>query len=114
MSKTSDFVRLSAATIVGFISSVFVTYYNEVSTWVFQQEQPGSVLPALTIGVIHFAPYLHVIPTVALIAGVFVLKAPTMRPVLFECLIAVTWVIAFAWALVALWVWQIARIHLVN
>ena len=114
MTTGLQLVKLLAAAIVGFTSCLFVSMYGEMSLEVFKQEQSGSVLPALTICVIDLTRYVYAIPAMVLVIGTFLLRSRTTRPIVLESVIALAWIFAFAWALTAVLVWQIARIRLID
>lgn len=114
MTTGLNLVKLLAASTVGFTSCLFVSLYGEVSTWVFKRDQSGAGLPAITICVIDFTRYLYAIPAIVLVAGIFLLRSPKARPVAFEIVIALAWIFAFGWALTAIFVWQVARMRIIN
>lgn len=114
MNTGSNLVKLLAASTVGFTSCLFVSLFGKVSPWVFKQEQPGDVLPAITIWVIDLTQYVYAIPAMVLVAGIFLLRSRKERPVAFEIVIALAWIFAFVWALTSIFVWQVARVRIIN
>ena len=85
-----------------------------MSALVYNREQAGSMLPAITIWVIALTQYAYAIPVIVLVSGIFLLRSRKARPIVFESLIALAWIFAFAWALITILVWQIARVRIIN
>jgi hypothetical protein len=96
------------------MSCLFVSLYGQVSAIAFLQEWPGTQLPMWTRFVLELAPYAYAVPVVLLASGIFLLKGRTSRPIILESVIALAWVFALVWALVAIFAWQLTRSHLVN
>jgi hypothetical protein len=102
---------MTAAALAALAACVFVSFYNWASALAFERGVP---LPAVTRYVVELAPYAYSLPVVVFSLGVLLLRSGRDRPVVFESLISFGWLASFVWVLVALWVWQLTRIDIMN
>jgi hypothetical protein len=109
MTTALKLIRLFTASTVGFISCVFVSLYCEFSASMFNHMQYAS-LPVATICVHHLSRYFYAIPTAFLVSDIFLLRSGKEREILIESIIALGWIFAFGWPLVALLAWQLPHI----
>ena len=91
-----------------------MSLYDLVSAMAFPKEQPGAVLPAITIVVVDCARYAYAFPVVILVFGLCLLKSRTPRPAVLESIIALAWVFAFCWSFAVIFSWQVSHIRIVN
>lgn len=111
MSTKLRIVRLLAAVIAALISCLFVSGYNWASLLSVER---GQGLPAITDSVNQYAPWAYSIPLISGLLGIVLLRNRRRKFVLFEALIAFTWVAAFFWVLAAIFSWQLAHIEIID
>lgn len=109
MSTKQQLVRLLAAVAIAVISCRFVTAYNVAA---LLSHERGRSLPAFTDAVVQYAAYAYVVPVAVLLLGLMLLRSTKDRRVMFECLIALAWILAFSWVLIALNSWQWTHVEL--
>jgi hypothetical protein len=74
----------------------------------------GWPLPRITHYVVACSPYAYAVPALALCVGIAVLRGPRHTRVIAEIILAFAYIAAFAWVLLAIWSWQIARVQLID
>ena len=107
MSTKLRLVRLLAATVAALASCMFVSGYSLASSLSYRPNYP-----AFTDWILRNARYAYALPLMILIFGVGLLRGKQDRPAAHECLVALLWVGAFVWALVAIYGWQLAQIQI--
>jgi len=108
MAPKVPLVRLLTAVAVTVIACGFVSLYDLVSSLSIER---GRVLPAITVIVLEYSRYAYVVPVLVLLLGLFFLRRRDGDPVGLECTISIAWLSALFWILLAVWAWQIPRIH---
>ena len=109
MTSGKGIIRLSAAVAVGVASCIFVSQYGWASEAQYNMEH-GKPLPILTSQVLRLAPYAYALPASSLLVGVLLLRSKRHSPLVFESVLALGWVFAFVWSLVAVFSWQLTRV----
>jgi len=100
-------VRLLAAAVAALASCLFVSGYSLACSLSYRPSYP-----VFTDWILRNARYAYALPLMILILGVGFLRGKQERPAAHECLVALLWIGAFVWALVAIYGWQLAQIEI--
>jgi hypothetical protein len=104
-------IRLLAATLFGVTACVFASLYNWASELTIER---GSTLPAVTLCVVKYSPYAYAVPALVLVVGIVILRGRRDPSLPVEILSALGCIAAFAWVLLTILSWQVARIQIIN
>ncbi len=104
-------VRLLGCAAAALISCFFVSRYNWASALTFER---GVGFPGLTRAINSGAPVAYALPASVLLLGLLLLRRYPRSEVAFEILVWLSWLGAFAWALTAIYAWQVAHILIYN
>src|ERR1035437_6199829 len=72
----------------------------------------GHVDLPIANAILHNAGYAYAVPVVILLLGLLLLWSTKDRTVAIECVNALAWLSAFAWALTAILFWQVSQIRI--
>ena len=97
--------RLLSAVVLSVAACFFVVTYTRFSHFRFRFEHPGAQLMKGCVFIVHYSVVAYVIPIIALLAGIVALRARNSI-VIFEVILAVTWVLSLGWAGLCLLLWQ--------
>jgi hypothetical protein len=110
--RSVQLVRLYAAVGVAVAACWFVVRYDFFARAQFEFDHPGERLTEMRITefIAAHAVNAYAVPIAAFVVGVLILYFRPNSPVLLELLMSSLWVLAFAWVLCIILVWQMQNV----
>jgi len=105
-----NLVRLLAAVVAAAGLAWFVVLYTRFSRYRFEFEHQGGLLMNMTTEMSAHGHWLFALPVLAFAFGIWLLVARPTAVAVFEAVLSVTWLLAFALALFCILSWQIQNL----
>lgn len=106
-------VWLVGSVVVSCIAALFVQLYASISESLHNVDHAGQKLPYLTEIVTYSSWLGYLVPVVAAVLGIYLLKIKRFMT-LIDIIIVTAWVLSVTWICIAIIAWQLPKVPIVG